>query len=128
MGSGDGASSCLEIGHGNKRCVHSPACGRCLVISDDWQDEISKDTSTHGSIFVPIYISSDKTTVSVATGQNDFHPVYMSVGNVHNLTDVRTLAGLSFLLFYPFREVSTIQNSRTGSMMQLYSRKPKGRD
>ncbi len=35
-------------------------------------------------MFVPVILGSDKTTVSVATGQNDFHPVYLSLGNVHN--------------------------------------------
>ena len=35
-------------------------------------------------MFVPIILGSDKTTVSVATGQNDFHPVYLSIGNVQN--------------------------------------------
>ena len=38
----------------------------------------------HGSVFVPIILGSDKTTVSVATGQNDFYPLYMSIGNVCN--------------------------------------------
>ena len=27
---------------------------------------------------------SDKTTVSVATGQNDFYPFYTSIGSIHN--------------------------------------------
>lgn len=35
-------------------------------------------------MFVPIILGSDKTTVSVATGQNEFYPVYASVGVVHN--------------------------------------------
>lgn len=35
-------------------------------------------------MLVPILGGADKTTVSVATGQNDFHPLYMSIGNVHN--------------------------------------------
>lgn len=35
-------------------------------------------------MFVPIILGSDKTTVSVATGQNDYYPVYMSIGNIHN--------------------------------------------
>jgi hypothetical protein len=35
-------------------------------------------------MFVPVILGSDKTTVSVATGQNDFHPVYISIGNVQN--------------------------------------------
>ena len=29
---------------------------------------------------------SDGTVVSVATGQNEYHPVYLSIGNVHNQT------------------------------------------
>jgi hypothetical protein len=35
-------------------------------------------------MFVPIISGMDKMTVSVATGQNDYHPVYMSLGNLHN--------------------------------------------
>lgn len=29
-------------------------------------------------------LGSDKTTVSVATGNNEYYPLYMSIGNVHN--------------------------------------------
>jgi hypothetical protein len=32
------------------------------------QDIIAQDPDTHGSMFVPIILGSDKTTVSVATG------------------------------------------------------------
>ncbi len=35
-------------------------------------------------MYVPIILGSDKTTVSVATGQNDYHPVYLSIGNITN--------------------------------------------
>jgi len=35
-------------------------------------------------MFVPIILGSDKTTVSVATGQNDFYPLYFSIGNIQN--------------------------------------------
>ena len=35
-------------------------------------------------MFVPVLMGSDKTTVSVATGQNDFWPLYASIGNIHN--------------------------------------------
>lgn len=45
---------------------------------------ISEDPLTHGSMFVPIILGSDKTTVSVATGQNDYYPLYLSIGNVQN--------------------------------------------
>lgn len=48
------------------------------------QDVISEDPSTHGAMFVPIILGSDKTTVSVATGQNEYYPLYLSIGNVQN--------------------------------------------
>lgn len=35
-------------------------------------------------MFVPLILGNDKTTVSVATGHNEFYPVYMSIGNVRN--------------------------------------------
>jgi hypothetical protein len=35
-------------------------------------------------MLVPIVIGSDKTTVSVATGHQEFHPVYIGAGNIHN--------------------------------------------
>jgi len=35
-------------------------------------------------MFVPIILGSDKTTVSVATGQNEYYPLYLSVGNIQN--------------------------------------------
>lgn len=48
------------------------------------QNIIAWDRRTHSSVFIPIILGSDKTTVSVATGQNDFYPLYLSIGNVHN--------------------------------------------
>ncbi|KAG1870501.1 hypothetical protein C8R48DRAFT_596843 [Suillus tomentosus] len=57
-------------------------------MSGDWAwqqaDELSKDPNTHGSMFVPIILGSDKTTVSVGTGNNKYYPLYASIGNVHN--------------------------------------------
>ncbi|KAF8240452.1 hypothetical protein L208DRAFT_1233105 [Tricholoma matsutake] len=47
-------------------------------------DIIAEDPQTHGSVFCPIILSSDKTTVSVATGHNEYWPVYLSIGNIHN--------------------------------------------
>ncbi|KIK91280.1 hypothetical protein PAXRUDRAFT_94064, partial [Paxillus rubicundulus Ve08.2h10] len=38
----------------------------------------------HGAMCVPIILGSDKTTVSVATGNNEYYPLYISTGNVHN--------------------------------------------
>jgi hypothetical protein len=36
-------------------------------------------------MFVPVVAGSDKTTVSVATGHQEYHPVYMSPGNLSNI-------------------------------------------
>ncbi|KAJ6600185.1 hypothetical protein B0H10DRAFT_2179053 [Mycena sp. CBHHK59/15] len=47
-------------------------------------DIIVQDRAIHGSTFVPIILGSDKTTVSVATGQNDYYPLYMSNELVYN--------------------------------------------
>lgn len=51
---------------------------------DLFQDIIAEDPETHGAMQVPVIGGSDKTTVSVATGQNDFYPFYASAGNLHN--------------------------------------------
>lgn len=48
------------------------------------QDIIGRNPVNHGAMFVPILLGSDKTTVSIATGQNDYYPLYVSIGNVHN--------------------------------------------
>jgi len=48
---------------------------------------IAKDhADVHGTMLVPIILGSDKTTVSVATGQHDYYPLYLSIGNIHNNT------------------------------------------
>ena len=39
---------------------------------------------THGALFVPIILGSDKTTVSVATGHIAYWPLYASISNIHN--------------------------------------------
>ena len=48
------------------------------------QDKIAEDPEMDGAMLVPIILGADKTTVSVATGNQEFHPVYMSLGNIHN--------------------------------------------
>ncbi|KAG1884298.1 hypothetical protein F4604DRAFT_1878722 [Suillus subluteus] len=57
-------------------------------MSSDWAwnqaDKISNDPDTTGSTFVPVILGSDKTTVSVATGANDYYPLYVSIGNIRN--------------------------------------------
>ncbi|KAJ6626343.1 hypothetical protein B0H10DRAFT_2304020 [Mycena sp. CBHHK59/15] len=54
------------------------------LMSGDWAwkqaDLIAKDPANFGCAFVPIVAGSDKTTVSVATGHQEYHPVYASPG------------------------------------------------
>ncbi|KAI5997114.1 hypothetical protein EDD15DRAFT_2387049 [Pisolithus albus] len=47
-------------------------------------DILAQDAAMHGAMLMPIILGSDKTTVSVATGQNDYYPLYISIGNIHN--------------------------------------------
>ncbi|KAG1871682.1 hypothetical protein F4604DRAFT_1926063 [Suillus subluteus] len=47
-------------------------------------DLIATDPGTHRSTFVPVVLGSDKTMVSVTTGNNEYYPLYASIGNVHN--------------------------------------------
>ncbi|KAG1741478.1 uncharacterized protein EDB91DRAFT_1237140 [Suillus paluster] len=47
---------------------------------------ISQNKETHGSNFMLLIIGSNKTTVLVATGHTEYHPLYMSVGNIFNTT------------------------------------------
>jgi hypothetical protein len=35
-------------------------------------------------MYTPVFLGSDKTTVSVATGDVEYHPAYLSLGNLHN--------------------------------------------
>ncbi|KAK7012895.1 C2H2-type domain-containing protein [Favolaschia claudopus] len=44
----------------------------------------AEDASTEGAMYTPIFFGSDKTTVSVATGDVEYHPGYISIGNPHN--------------------------------------------
>ncbi|KAJ7150481.1 hypothetical protein C8R43DRAFT_1127959 [Mycena crocata] len=54
------------------------------LMSGDWAwkqaDLISVNKSMHGAVYVPVVAGSDKTTVSVATGHQEYHPVYVSPG------------------------------------------------
>ncbi|KAG2059110.1 hypothetical protein BDR06DRAFT_968109 [Suillus hirtellus] len=57
-------------------------------MSSDWAwdqvDKISNDPNTNGLTFVPVILGSDKTTVLVATGTNDYYPLYILIRNVCN--------------------------------------------
>jgi hypothetical protein len=75
----------------------------CLQLSltalTSHQNIITQDKSTHGAMFVPVVLGSDKTTVSVTTGQNNFYPLYISLGNVHNTVQCAHRNAVSLLAF-----------------------------
>ena len=56
----------------------------CIAHTLKSQDTITEDPSTHGAMLVPVFSGSDKTTVSVATGHQEYHPIYASAGNIFN--------------------------------------------
>ena len=62
---------------------------------------ISQDERTRGAMLVPIILGSDKTTVSVATGQNEFYPLYLSIGNVQNHVRCADRDAVVFIGFFP---------------------------
>lgn len=66
-----------------------------------YQSELGEDPGNHGAFFVPIILGSDKTTVSVATGNNEYWPLYMSIGNLHNSARRAHKNGLVVLGFFP---------------------------
>ena len=71
------------IGHGIKQYISS--LFSITVNDSDGQDIIYHEHADNDSaMFVPIVLGSDKTTVSVATGQHDYYPLYLSISNLHN--------------------------------------------
>ncbi|KAF8812067.1 hypothetical protein BYT27DRAFT_7221263 [Phlegmacium glaucopus] len=67
---------------------HTGDCVWSNLMSGDWvwneADTITQDKRTHGAMLVPIISGSDKTMVSVATGHQEYHPVYESPGIITN--------------------------------------------
>ncbi|KAH9026129.1 hypothetical protein EDB85DRAFT_1893545 [Lactarius pseudohatsudake] len=62
----------------------------CDFMSGNWAWRqatiIAEDPETHGSVFCPIILGSDKTTVSVAMGHNEYWPIYLSIAT-HEFRD-----------------------------------------
>ncbi|KAF5371013.1 hypothetical protein D9615_010013 [Tricholomella constricta] len=45
---------------------------------------VEENDDNRGAMYCPIILGSDKTTVSVATGHVEYHPLYFSIGNIFN--------------------------------------------
>ncbi|KAF8257099.1 hypothetical protein EI94DRAFT_1774628 [Lactarius quietus] len=75
------------------------------LMSGNWAyceaDTISEDKNMHGSMLIPVVASSDKMTVSVVTGHQEYHPVYVSLGNITNTTWCGHGNGVDPIAFLP---------------------------
>ncbi|KAG2005607.1 hypothetical protein CC2G_001999 [Coprinopsis cinerea AmutBmut pab1-1] len=84
--------------------------------SGDWvwreADKVAKDPATHGSMLVPVISGLDKTTVSVATGHQEYHPFYVSPGNLTNEARRGHGNGVIPVAFLPIPKVSKRQKKR----------------
>lgn len=60
---------------------------------------IAQDPKTHGAMLCPVILGSDKTTVSVATGQNEYYPAYITNGVVSNAARRAHRDAVSLLAF-----------------------------
>ena len=83
----DGQRQYSDFMSGNwawKQCVSLTIFAPLYPLTLLPKDLIAADVDTHGATFVSIILGSDKTTTSVATGQHEYHPIYLSIGNVRN--------------------------------------------
>ncbi len=106
-------TSCLVTGHGVKLYVNSFICVTLLILS---QNIIAQDPNNHDTTFVPTIFESDKTTVSVATGQNEYYPFYMSNGLIHNNVRRAHRNGLTLIGFFAIPKSKSHNINRTFSL------------
>jgi hypothetical protein len=97
-------NSCLNFMSGN--WAWTQAVSRCYYLFDltlifVMKDIIAENPKTHGSVFCPIILSSDKTTVSVATGHKEYWLIYLSISNIHNNIRWAHRNGVVLLSFLP---------------------------
>ncbi|KAK1223202.1 hypothetical protein PQX77_013925 [Marasmius sp. AFHP31] len=90
----------------------------------DQADTIAADSEiceeTRGAMLVPIILGSDKTTVSVGTGHQEYHPGYISPGNLVNVARRTHGNGLLPFMFFPIPK--TNQRDRKTVEFQQFSR------
>ncbi|THU99196.1 hypothetical protein K435DRAFT_818625 [Dendrothele bispora CBS 962.96] len=91
------------------------------LMSRDWAykqaNTIAEDEKTLGSMFVPIILGSDKTTVSVATGNQEFHPGYISPGNITNVARRAHGKGVLPFMFFPIPKKVALEPLKSGMTM-----------
>ncbi|KAI0313154.1 hypothetical protein OF83DRAFT_1213239 [Amylostereum chailletii] len=75
----------------------------CNFMSGNWgwrqSDILAEDPLNHGATYCPIIAGSDKTMVSVAMGQHDYYPFYLSNGLITNGAWRAHREGISLVAF-----------------------------
>ncbi|KAI9572558.1 hypothetical protein HD554DRAFT_2167612 [Boletus coccyginus] len=86
----------------------------CDLMSGQWawdQSElIAQDPDTHGATFAPIVLGSDKTTVSVGTGNTEYYPLYILWVTFTTTSVVLMVVRYPFWLSWPYPKL--IQHTR----------------
>lgn len=71
-------------------------------------------------MLVPIICGSDKTTVTVATGQAEYYLLYLSIGNLHNNVRQAHRGGLVLIAFLAIAKSKYFVNSLSESIKQYF--------
>ncbi|KAK7037494.1 hypothetical protein VNI00_010986 [Paramarasmius palmivorus] len=88
--------------------------------ADKLMNDSDTSESTRGAMLVPIIMGSDKTTVSVATGHQEFHPGYVSAGNLTNVACRGHGNSLLPFIFFPIPRTNA--NERESTAFQQFTR------
>ncbi|KDR82217.1 hypothetical protein GALMADRAFT_58542, partial [Galerina marginata CBS 339.88] len=75
-------------------------------------DALAKNSANHGAMLVPVIAGSDKTTVSIATGHQEYHPVYASSGIISNTARRGHGNGVVPFAFLPIPKASKSQRKK----------------
>jgi hypothetical protein len=63
-------------------------------------------------MYVAVILGSDKTTMSIAMGDTEYHPVYLSIGGLHNAVwcaHCNSLIPIAFLAIPKSRKIFPLQ-------------------
>ncbi|TFK72995.1 hypothetical protein BDN72DRAFT_894243 [Pluteus cervinus] len=94
------------------------------LMSADWAwnvaDDLAQKPDLHGAMLAPVVLGSDKTTVSVATGQNEYYPLYASLGNLQNQARRGHRNGVALIAFLAIPKASHGQQNT--ALFRLFRR------
>ncbi|KAF7329470.1 hypothetical protein MKEN_00209400 [Mycena kentingensis (nom. inval.)] len=92
------------------------------LFSGNWvwrqADILSEDDEMHGALLVPFVLGSDKTMMSVGTGNTEFWPFYGGIGNTFNSTRRSHRDGIALLAFLSIPK-TTQQYAKSSAFRQF---------